>query len=74
MVGYGLEGEGYHRELVVSVHTEERHGGKETECLIVVNVTSNFYIDLDQVDTRAFYICTAPAGSEISRRHVAKCD
>ena len=45
-VGYVLEGEGYHRELVAII---AREGGGMTDCVIIINVTSNFYIDLDQV-------------------------
>ena len=47
-VGYVLEGEGYHRELVASI-AREGEGEGATDCVTIINVTSNFYIDLDQV-------------------------
>ena len=52
---YGLEGEGYHRDLVVTLRSLERGGEGETDWIVVVNVTSQFYIDLDQVSKSMIY-------------------
>ena len=49
MVEYGLVGEGYHRELVATLRREGREGEGAKDYIIAINVTSNFYIDLDQV-------------------------
>ncbi|CAI8054277.1 hypothetical protein GBAR_LOCUS29643 [Geodia barretti] len=52
-VEYGLEGEGYHRDLVVTLKRQGR--GRGTDWIVVVNVTSQFYIDLDQISQMAAF-------------------
>lgn len=61
VVEYSLTGQGYHRTLLASMRIEEKEKREEGEgeCeggvrqdetfIIVVNVTSNMYVDLDQV-------------------------
>ena len=47
---YGLEGEGYHRDLVVTLNWQQGgEGDGGIDWIIALNVTSQFYIDLDQV-------------------------
>ncbi len=66
-VEYSLTGQGYHRILLASIWREEEEeeegevrcegGVRQDETFIIaVNVTSNMYIDLDQV-------CSGPSSS-----------
>ena len=56
---YTLSGEGYHRELIASLWGEgeggeedAQHWKGEREAVLVINVTSDLYVDLDQVRER----------------------
>lgn len=48
-VQYVLAGQGYHRTLKATLHDDSVSNKHDTSYVIAVNITSNFYIDLDQV-------------------------
>lgn len=48
-VEYVLAGQGYHRTLKATLHDDSVSDEQNTTYVIAVNITTNFYMDLDQV-------------------------
>ena len=59
-VKYALTGEGYHKELLATLWRDAEDEKTTTEAsyfVMIVNVTSSIYIDIDQVSLWAVNMC-----------------